>query len=188
VMQLLAPILLLAEETVVTEESSGIDLLIPEQSELIAGLIAFTIIFLMVWKWVLPMANKALEARQEAITGQLTAAETAKTEAESLLTDYKEQLAQARDEANRIVEDARQTAESLRSDLVSKAENEATTITQRAREEAAAEKDRAASQIRDEVAALSLQVAQKVVDETVDANAQRALVDRYIDELGALEP
>src|SRR3989304_3055556 len=116
VYQLFAPLVLLAqvEETTPVDEPSGIDLLLPPTSELIAGLIAFVIIFAFVWRWVLPAGNRTLEARQQAITGQLTAAEEAKREAESLLADYKAQLAKARDEANRIVEEARSTGETLR--------------------------------------------------------------------------
>ncbi len=91
--QFLAPLLRLAEDEV-AKESSGIDLLLPETSELIAGFIAFSIIFVFVWKWVLPAANKVLAARQEAITGQLQEAEAAKQEAGSLLEDYKKQLSQ----------------------------------------------------------------------------------------------
>ena len=67
------------------------------------------------------------------------------------------------------------------------AEAEATSIKSKAHDEAAAEKDRASSQIRDEVVSLSLAVAQKVVAGTVDESAQRALIDRYIDDLGGLE-
>lgn len=188
-MHLFAPILLLGqvEETTTTTEASGARLLIPPPSELIAGLIAFAIIFVFVWKWVLPMVNRTLEARQKAITGQLTAADQAKREAESLLADYKAQLARARDEANQIVEDARRTGESLRTDIVGKAHSEAETIARRAREEAAAERERAASAIRDEVASLSLDLAQKVVAGSVDTKAQKALVDRYIAELGSLK-
>ena len=173
-----------AEEA--AEESSGIDLLLPETSELIAGIIAFVIIFLVVWKWALPALNRTLEARQQAITGQLTAAENAKKEAESLLEDYKQQVAGARKEANQIVEDARQSGDALRDDIVSKAETEAEVIAQKARADAAAERERAASGIRDEVAALSLDVAQKVVSDSVDEDVQRDLVDRYIEDLGGM--
>ena len=187
-MQFMARLVILAQEHVVEEEpSSGIDLLLPETSEMIAGLIAFAIIFFFVWKWALPAASAALAARQEAITGQLTEAENAKQEAESLLEDYKQQLAQAKGEANEIVEDARQTADALRTDLVGKAEVEAESIRGKAREDAAAEKDRAAGQIRDEIVSLSLQVAQKVVAGSVDAAAQQRLVDGFIDDLGSLE-
>ncbi len=169
------------------EESSGIDLLLPETSELIAGFIAFSIIFAFVWKWVLPAADKVLAVRQEAITGQLREAETAKQEAGSLLDDYKKQLSQAKDEANTIVEDARQVADVLRIDLVGKAEAEAESIRGKARADAGAEMERAATQVRDQVATLSLELAQKVVAESVDESTQQALVDRYIEDLGSLE-
>ena len=184
--QFMAPIIVLGGEAV-EDENGGIDLLLPEPSELIAGVIAFSIIFVFVWKWVLPAADRALTARQEAITGQLTEAEKAKAEAESLLGDYKQQLASARGEANKIVDDARQTADALRSDLVSKAEAEADSIRGKAREDAASEKQRASAQIRDEVAALSLELAQKVVADSVDEAAQRTLVEQYIDDLETLE-
>jgi F-type H+-transporting ATPase subunit b len=180
--QLLASIIYLAAE----EEPEGIDLVLPEFEELIAGVIAFAIVFLVFWRWGVPAIKRALEARQEAITGQLEEAEKAKVEAEGLLGDYRKQLAEARTEANQIVEEARKTAESVRSDVVAKAEGEAAEITRKAREEAAAEKERAADQIKQEVAALSLELAQRVVGETVDRDSQKALVDRYIDELGEL--
>jgi len=169
------------------DEPGGIDLLLPASSELIAGLLAFTIIFVFVWKWVLPMVDKRLEARQEAITGQLTAAENTKHEAESLLADYKQQLAKARDEANRIVEEARKSAEALRADVVGKADTEAQTIVRKARESAVSERERAAGAIRDEVATLSLDLARRVVSDSVDAKAQKKLVDQYIAELEELK-
>lgn len=190
-MNLFAPILLLGqvpEDTTTTTEPGGIKLLLPATSEMIAGLLAFAIIFIVVWKWVLPTIDKRLEARQQAITGQLMAAEATKVEAESLLTDYKKQVAGARDEANRIVDEARRTADSLRSETASRADAEAAEIVRKAREEAAGEKQRAAGAIRDEVAALSLAVAAKAVAGAVDAKAHQKLVEQYIAELGALRP
>lgn len=182
---LLTQIAYWAEEGV-TEEPSGLDLVLPDVNELIAGVIAFAIVFVVIWVWARPAISRTLAARQEAITGQLTAAEETKHEAESLLADYKQQLASAREEANRIVDEARQTAESLRADMISKAESDAESIVRKAREEAAAERERAASAIRDEVAALSLDLARRVVTDSVDAKAQQALVDRYIAELEEL--
>ena len=169
-------------------EPEGIELLLPATSELIAGLLAFAIIFLFVWKWVLPSVDKRLEARQQAIVGQMKAAETTKLEAESLLEDYRKQVAGARDEANRIVEEARRTADTLRAETVSRAGAEASEIVRKAREEASSEKDRAASAIRAEVAALSMTVAEKAVVGAVDAKAQQKLVDQYIAELGGIRP
>lgn len=189
-MHLLAPIRLLAQvaEEPAAAEPDGIQLLLPATAELIAGLLAFAIIFFFVWKWVLPVVDKRLEARQQAITGQLVAAENIKLEAESLLTDYKRQVAGARDEANRIVDEARRTAESLRGETVTRANAEAADIVRKARDEAAGEKERAAGAIRTEVAALSMAVAEKAVAGAVDTKAHQKLVDQYIAELGALRP
>ncbi len=175
-------LILAAEES----ESSGIDLLLPETSELIAGVIAFGIIFFFVWKWVLPTLNKTLENRRQAIVGEMAAAEGAKREAETLLEDYRAQLSGARDEANRIVDEARQTAEGLRTDIVAKAEEEATALKQRAQADIAGERERAAAALKGEVAALSMDVAERVVGHSLDRDAQRGLVDRFIEDLGGM--
>jgi len=183
----LAPILVLAQEADThAEEPQGIDLLIPETSELIAGILAFTIIFFFVWKWVLPAVNRTLEARRDAITGQVTAAEKTKEEADTLLVDYRKQIAGARSEANAIVDDAKVTAEAVKSDIVAKAQTEAAGINRKAREEAAAEKERAAGAIRDEISTLSVELATKATAGAVDEAAHRVLVDQYLEELDGM--
>ena len=177
---LAAGLILAAEEG---DEPEGIDLLLPETSELIAGAIAFAIIGFFVWKWVFPALNRALEARQEAVTSRLSDAEASKVEAEKLLEDYKAQLADARSEGDRIIEEARQTAEAMKADIVGKANSEADEIRRKARADATSERARAEAELRREVATLSLDVAERVVGAGLDRDAQAALVDRYIDEL-----
>ena len=168
------------------EEPEGRDLLFPESSELIAGVIAFLIVFVVVWKFALPALNKTLEARQEAIVGQIRDAEKTKADAESLLADYKTQVEGAQGEANEIIEEARVTAESIRTDIVSRADTEAATLLDRARSDVATEKDRAAAALRQDVANLSLDMAEKVVAGALDRDAQAALVNQYLDDLGGL--
>lgn len=182
---LLVPAMALFEEAA-AEESKGIDLLIPETSELIAGILAFTVIFFFVWKWVLPAVNRTLEARRDAITGQVKEAEKTKAEAESLLADYKKQLADARSQANGIVDDAKVSAEAVKGDIIAKAHSEAEGITRKAREEAASERERAATAIRNEISSLSLELASKATAGAVDAKAHRALIDQYLDELDGM--
>jgi F-type H+-transporting ATPase subunit b len=178
----LASTLILAAEA--EEEGEGIDLLLPETSELIAGVIAFGIIFFFVWKWVLPTLNTTLENRRSAVKSDLEAAEAAKVEAESLREDYRKQLASAREEANKIVEDSRQAGEAVKADIVARAEQEAEAIKERAQEELSADRERARVALRREAVTLSLDVAEKVVGQSLDRQAQQALVERYIDELG----
>ena len=179
----LAALILAAEET--AEEPSTIELLWPEPNETIAGLIAFLIVFLVFLRWGVPRLNKALEARQEAIKAELEAAEANREQAEQLRTEYEQQLSGARDEAGQIIERARQSGEEAKAGIISRAEEEAEAVKERARQDAAGEKERTAAALRREVADLSLDVAEKVVGESLDEERQRALVNRYIDELGS---
>ena len=165
------------------EGSSGIDLILPDMAELIAGIVAFVIVFGFIWFKGRHWISRTLTARQQAITGKLTEAEAAKVEAETLLAERRKEVAGARDEANRIVEEGRRSAEAVRAEVLAKAKAEADEATRRSREAIEADKERAAEQMRDLVAVLSLELAQKVVAGSVDAGAQKALVDRYIDEL-----
>lgn len=173
-------LVLVAEEEA---EEGNIALVLPETYELIAGVIAFGIVFFFVWKWAFPAINRSLENRQQAISGQLKEAEAAKVEAQSLLDDYRAQLADAKGEANRIVEEARAQAEAVRAELVSRSEAEAGEIVAKARADAASEKSRALQEARREVTGLSIDLAEKVVGESLDREAQHGLIERYLADL-----
>jgi F-type H+-transporting ATPase subunit b len=167
---------------------SGKELLYPKAQELILGAIAFAILFIFMAKWVLPRVNQLLEARRDKIQGDLEKAEQARTEAEKELSDYREQLAGARDESNRIIEEARKTADSMRKDLERKAEQEAQQIVARAQDEIRAERDRVFEELKVQVGELSLQLAGRMVGESLDKERHLRLVDDYIKELGTMTP
>lgn len=177
----LAQTLILAAE----EEagSSGMDLLLPATPELVGGIIAFAIVFFFIWKWASPAISRSLEARQQAISGHLAEAEKAKAEAESLLGDYRKQLAEAKAKENAIIEEARQAAEAMKADIIAKAEAEASQVVAKARDEAASERARVLADARQEVANLSIDLAERVVGESLDREAQLGLVERYLAEL-----
>jgi len=180
-MTLLMQVLVLAQEA--EESSGGVKLILPDIDELIAGIVAFLIVFGFIWFKGRHWISRLLTARQEAVTSQLREAETAKAEAETLLTERRKEIAGARDEANRIVEEGRRSAEAIKADILAKAKTESDDAARRAREGIEADRERATEQVRDLVAVLSLELAQKVVAGSVDADAQQALVNRYIDEL-----
>jgi F-type H+-transporting ATPase subunit b len=184
-MHTLNAVLILATEEG-EEASSGFSLVLPETSELVAGILAFAIVFFFVWRRALPAINKTLEARQQAITGQLAEADQAKKEAESLLADYKAQLAQAKAEGARVIEEARLAGEQLKADIVAKAEEEAAQTLAKARDEAQTEKSRAMAEARREVGEISVGLAEKIVGESLDAKMQQGLIDRYLDDLERL--
>ncbi len=185
---LAATLLATAEPVPISEEATGgAGLLLPAPEELFAGLIAFAIVFFFAWKWVIPALNQTLDARSGAIKAELEAAEAAKHEAESLLEDYRSQLAGAREEAARIIDEARESADAVKADIVARAEAEAEAIRSRAREEIAAERERVAAELKGQVADLAIQIAGKLVAESLDVERQRALVDRYIEDLGGVQ-
>lgn len=173
-------LLLAAEES---DGGGGLEFLLPAPAELYPGILAFAIVFFVMWKFAVPGMQKLMDERQAAIAGQIKEAEAAKTEAESLLDDYKSQVAGAKSEANDIVEAARTDAERVRAELLAKAEEEAQGIRAKAAQEAEAEKSRALQEAKAEVASLSVSLAEKVVGGALDADRQRALVDQYLAEL-----
>ena len=171
----------LAQEAATT--TSDKENLYPHATELVVGAIAFAIIFFFFWKWVLPRVNTLLEERREKIQGEMEKAEHSRMEADAELARYKDQLAGARDEGNRIIEEAKRTAEQLRVDLQARAEQESQSIVARAQEEIRAERDRVFQELRTQVAQIAVELAGKVVGESLDTNAHTRLIDEYINEV-----
>jgi F-type H+-transporting ATPase subunit b len=180
---LIATILVLAQEEV-GEENRPEDLY-PHVEELIVGAVAFFILFFFMWKWVLPRVNRLLEDRRVRIQGNLEKAEQTRREAEQVLSQYEERLKEARGEANRIIEEARKTAESLRKDMLAKAEEEARQVVARAQGEIQAERDRTFEELRGHVGELTIELASRVIGQSLDRRRQAKLVDEYIDELAS---
>lgn len=160
--------------------------LLPETAELIWGVVAFALLFAVLWRFALPGLNRMLEERREAIQGKLTEAEEIRTEAEELRRQYQEQLRDARNRADEIVEEAKSDAERIREQKVSDAESEAQSIRERAREDAEAERGRLVQQLRSQVAALSVDLAGRIVHKELDEQQHQSLVDDYIDRLSSM--
>ena len=81
--------------------------LIPESYDIIWSAVCFVIILVFFWKFVLPRIQKLLDERAEAIEGNIAKADEAQRKAEAALEEYTAQLADARTEAGRIRETAR---------------------------------------------------------------------------------
>jgi F-type H+-transporting ATPase subunit b len=173
-------IAVLAQEAVSNKED-----LYPHAAELIVGAIAFAILFGFMWKWVLPRVNALLEERRKQIQGQLEQAEQTRQAADKELSDYRTQLAGARDEANRIIEEARKTADQLRRDIQAKAEEESHAIVERAQEEIRAERDRVFQDLRAQVGEIAVDLAGRVVNKELDKTAHERLIDEYIDAVAS---
>ena len=167
------------------EASSDKENLYPHAAELLVGALAFAIVFYFLWKWVIPRVNTLLEERRQQIQGEIERAEATRGEADHLLADYREQLAGARDEANRIIEEGRRTADQLRRDLQTKAEEEASATVARAQDEIRAERDRVFEDLRAQIGDIAVELAARVVNQSLDKKAHEKLIDDYIEQVGA---
>ena len=182
-MSVFAQITVLATAAEGGEEASGLDLVLPAFAELLWGAVGFLLLFLILRKFVFPNLSKMLGERAATIQGQQESAESERQQAEQLRRQYEQQLASARTEASGIVDEARQQAERVRADTISRAETEAQQIVARAREEAEAERGRLIVGLRGQVAALSVDLAGKIVQRELNPDQHRDLVDQYINQL-----
>ena len=158
--------------------------LLPHTAELIVGFIAFTILFLVLRRAVVPMFEKAYAARINAIQGGMEKAEKAQREAEVALRRYTEQLSDAQSEAQKIREDARTQGAAILEDLRGKAQEEAARITAAASAQIEAERQQAITSLRNEVGALATELASKIVGEALDDQVRQSrIVDRFLDDL-----
>lgn len=161
--------------------------ILPDKAEMIYGTIAFVIVFGLLWKFAFPALNKMLAERSSKIQGEMEKAEATRGEADHLLADYRTQLAGARDESNRIIEEARKTADQLRRDVQAKAEQEAQATVARAQEEIRAERDRVFQELRGQVGEIAVELAGRVVGQSLDKSAHERLIDDYIDQVASGE-
>jgi F-type H+-transporting ATPase subunit b len=171
----------LAQEAAQEESKNPI---LPASNELIWGTVAFLILLFLMYRTVFPSINKAYQDRRANIEGKLERAEKDREEAAGLLEQYRRRLRAAEDETQRILEEARANAERVRRDLRAKAEDEAGRELERARQAIRAERDQAIRQLRNEVGTLAVELATRVVGDSLDRERQLRLVDQYIDELG----
>ena len=157
--------------------------LYPHWEELVVGALAFAILFFFVWKWVLPRLSTLLDERRDKIQGELERAEETRRSAERELEQYRQQLARAREESNEIIEEARRSAEQVRADIQARAEREAAATVARAQDEIRAERDRVFQELRTEVAEISVELAERVVGQSLDGKAHQRLIDEYLDQV-----
>jgi F-type H+-transporting ATPase subunit b len=157
---------------------------LPDPDELLWGSLFFLVLLIVLIKFVFPKVNEGLAKRTAKIQGQMDAAEAVRREADGVLEEYRRQLADARTEASRIIEEGKRTAEALKADITARAEAEAREIVARAQADVAGERDRAIASLQRSVGDLSLTLAGRVIGaELANPEAQRALVDRAIAEL-----
>ena len=143
----------------------------------------FVVMLVLLAKLAFKPIAAALEKRGAAIKASLDDAEKSRTEAKKLMEDYQKQLAEARTEAGKVIEEARLLGEKVRKEVVEKASNEASAAVQRAQEEIQRQKEKGVQEFKDTVASLSVQIASRVLEKEINEATHRQLVDNLIKDL-----
>jgi len=171
-----------------TEGESSPNPVLPESYDLIWSTVCFVIILVFFWKYVLPRMQKLLDERAEAIEGNIAKADEAQRKAEAALEQYTAQLADARTEAGRIRETAREDGKKIVAEAKDQATTEAARVTASAQAQIEAERQSALVSLRSEVGTIAIDLASGVIGESLsDDQKAKAVVDRFLADLEASE-
>lgn len=154
--------------------------------EVVVSLVSFLVLFGVLAKFAFPPITKMLDKRSDTIRESLEASEATRIEAERLLEEYKVQMTEARQEAARVIEQGRKIAETMKTEIMAKANEDAQALLVKAREGIQAEKKAAIAELQASVADLSVAVAGKLIGETLSTADHAKLIERYVAEVGAL--
>ena len=150
---------------------------------LIAQIVNFLILVAVVSWFAYKPIIKIMEERQNKIAADLQNAENVKIEAQNVKKEYDRQLAEARSEAQVIIDKANKTAKEAYDQMLAQAREEQENIFRTAKEQIEREKANALLEVRSEVVSLSMQLASKVVEKKIDAEADQKLINEFLDEI-----
>lgn len=148
-----------------------------------ATLVAFSVFAWILAKFAWGPLLKIVDEREKTIRDQVDSAEKAAADAKSTLAQHQELLRGAGRERDEILARATKDSEALRAELQAKARADAEQIVGRAREQILREKDQAIAELRAQVADIAVEAASRIVKSSLSVEAQRKLVDDYIQEL-----
>lgn len=172
------------DQVMILAAEEGSNPLIPNWWEILVTAVGFAVLMFIVVKFVAPAFEKIYTERVEVIEGGIAKAEAAQAEANAALGEYKQQLVDARAEANRIREEARAEGAQILAELKEKAGSESARITEQAHVQIEAERQAAVVSLRAEVGALATDLASRIVGESLSNDERSArVVDRFLADL-----
>jgi F-type H+-transporting ATPase subunit b len=151
-------------------------------------LAAFALLFYLLARYVIPPINRAMTNRQAAIRQEFADLDQARADANAAEAEFKAQIADARHEAARIREEAREQGAQIVSEMRQQGESEKARIIDGAHTQIAAERQQAVASLRAEVGTLATTLAGRIVGESLEDDERSGrVVDRFLADLDALE-
>ena len=147
--------------------------------------IAFSLLLWILAKFAWKPIMKGLKEREETIDEALNLANKAREEMKELKFSNEQLLKEAKGERDEILRDARNVKESIIEEAREKANDEANRIIENAKESIQYEKMAAITEMKNELAALSIEIAEKIViEELSEKGKHKQLIDKLINEVG----
>ncbi|MGI6754732.1 MAG: F0F1 ATP synthase subunit B [Atopobiaceae bacterium] len=173
-------------ELAYAQEISGTDILLPKLSEFIPAAIAFVIIWVLLAKFAWPSIVQMMDARENKIKSDLDEAERQRKEAAEAAAESKEKITEAERQAEQIVADAKREAEARRTQILDEAQKSAGEIIAKAHNVVNLERRKAMVELSDSVVDLSVEIAGKIIGDSLDEQKQREIAEKYLEEVGSL--
>lgn len=146
-------------------------------------LVIFVILYWILKKYAFPAVLGAVEAREKALADAIEGAKRDRDEAAKLLADHRAQIENARNEAQKFIAEARAVSEKSRADMLEKTRLEQQEMLERARRDIGIERDKAIMELRREAVDLAIAGASRVVEQNLDSDKNRKLVESFLSSL-----
>jgi len=160
------------------------DLLTPGVGMIFWTTLFFLVLLLILRKYAWPSILAAVHARNESIRKALQSAEKARAEMTKLKTDNEKILAEAKAERDAIMKDARDVKDKIISEAKEQAVEESAKLLKNAREAIQNEKASAISEMKEQMAVLSVEIAEKILKQKLSSDKeQQALVEKLVDDI-----
>lgn len=147
-------------------------------------LLNFLLLFFVAKKFLFKPVKDMIDSRQQEINDMYAEADAAKANAEAMETEYKSRLATAQETSDTLVKEAMARGKNREEEIVRQANREADAIREKAAQDIAREKAKALNDAKDEISSIALEIAGKVIGESMDDEKQQKLVDNFLAELG----
>ncbi len=146
------------------------------------SIINILVLFFFLKKFLFGRINTMLEQRAALVQGELDKAKEESQQAEKLRLEYESAMTNAKEEAGKIIMEAQKKANAQSAAITQQAQEEASRIVESTRQELAMERQRSVASAQNEIVSLAMEAAQKVLGREIDDEANRAIMDAFLDE------
>lgn len=162
------------------------EILFGEQSLIIWLTVTFVVLLVLLRKFAYSPILDTMDKRSQRIQDALDQTEKLKSDADKMFAEYTKQLDNAKMEANGIIEQGKKIGEQLRQEMVEKAKEQSSNLIKQAEGEIESKKEEVLKELRQNVATLSVSIAEKVLKKSINEEEHQRLLEDSMAEVGRL--